>query len=303
MGLNLNKLLRNTYGFVCNWLRHPAWAFDQLIAILTRPVSGYLEDRKYAAVKADDSLNFFVVSCGRNTGSTVINCLQSVYDQDIARHRVRHLMVDDNSDDGTDGLISKWLAEHPDNNVEFVRNQIRKGGTQNTLEAFRQAPGDSILLELNADDWLPDNSVLGFLSKVYADPLVWMTYNSYKYSDNSPCERGRAYPAYVTRRGIYRDYEWLCQHLHTFRSALLKYVPDDIFIDPLTGQYFTCADDRSIYWSLLELCGSHSVHLHKTTYVYNFHDNTDMNVNPEGSVENVERIRNMPRFKPLKKLG
>jgi len=282
--------------------RHPMIFLDELIAALLRPFRAYLQRRKVFKLDVDPTINFFIVSCGRNTGQSVINCLQSVYDQRIEKRRVRHLLIDDDSDDETAQLIFEWLEKHPDNSVKFVLNKFRKGGTLNTLEAFRQAPKDSVLLELNSDDSLSDPMVLDFLGRVYSDNQVWMTYNSYEYSNNTMRPRGRPYPFYVVRKNSYRDYEWVCQHLHSFRSSLLKHLPDEVFIDPETGDYFSCADDRSIYWSLLELCGKQAICLYRTAYTYNFHEFSDMKTNPVDSIENVNRIRKMPRFTQLESL-
>lgn len=294
----MKKLINKTtyYG------QHPKIFLDELIATLLKPIRAHLQNRKVYKLEIDPKISFFVVSCGRNAGQNAIKCLQSVYDQRIGKGKVKHLMIDDDSDDKTVRLVYEWLEKHPDNCVKFIQNKFRKGGTLNTLEAFRQAPKDSVLLEVNADDWLPDHMILDYLGRVYSDKQVWMTYNSYANSNSKTHPRARPYPFRIIRKNSYRDYEWICLHLHSFRSSLLEHLPDEVFIDPVTGDYFSCADDRSIYWSLLELCGKHAISLYRTTYIYCFHELTDMKINPIDSIENVKKIRKMPRQSPLERL-
>lgn len=284
------------------WIQHPLLFWDKLVAALLKPIRAYLQNRKVRKSDIDPSISFFVVSCGRNAGQSTVKCLQSVYDQQIAKDKVQHLLIDDASEDETARLVCEWLDGHPDHSVKFVQNETRKGGTLNTLEAFRQAPKGSIVLEVNSDDWLPDPMVFDYLGRIYSDKEVWMTYNSYQFSGNEKSPRARPYPTHVVRKNSYRDYEWICLHLHSFRSSLLSYLSDDVFIDPETGDYFSCADDRSIYWSLLELCGRHAISLYRVAYVYNFHDFTETNLHKSDSIRNAETIRKMPRQSRLERL-
>ena len=52
-----------------------------------------------------------------------------IYNQVYDRRLIKHLFVDDASNDNTDGLIYKWLEQHPDHNVEYVSHKTRLGGT------------------------------------------------------------------------------------------------------------------------------------------------------------------------------
>ena len=146
-----------------------------------RKLSAFLEGISYLVVRPQKESSFVVVSCERNAGSAAIQCLESVYRQKVDRGRVRHVFIDDASTDDTHGLISAWLEDHPDHNVEYIHNPKRLGGTANTLLGFSKAPESSIVVELNGDDWLADSKVLSFLDKVYSSNDVWMTYNTLRY--------------------------------------------------------------------------------------------------------------------------
>lgn len=302
MSLPLNKLVKSRNSEFLKRVGRLRIKLDSIIAGFARPIRTRRENKRYAEQPLDTEIRFFVISCGRNSAENVLKCLQSVYDQSVKGNRVIHWLVDDASDDSTDKLIEGWLAAHPDHSVRYIRNLERKGGTANTYEALQQAPKDSIVLELNADDWLPDGELFEFLSKVYSNTQIWMTYNSYQYANGTPSERRRPYPKRVVRNSTYRQYQWICQHLHSFRSALIRHLPREIFLDPSTGQFLSSADDRSIYWSLLELCAERATHLERTTYVYNFHPQSEQNQHPMRSAENARKARMMPRLSRLDSL-
>lgn len=247
---------------------------------------------------------FVVVSCQRNSGKYAIACLDSVYCQAYPRQLVRHVFIDDASDDGTADHIRDWLGTHPDHNVEFICNATRRGGTCNTLRGISRAEADDIVAEVNGDDWLPDSRVLAYLNRVYADGDVWMTYNSLRLNSGSPAPWARPFPREVIMANSFRDFPmWTSSHLHSFRKRLFDHVPAGVMIDPETGDYWECADDQALYLALLELAGQHSRHLHRITYVYNYWQASHAFQDNSRSVEVARRIRQGRRCKPLVSLN
>lgn len=246
---------------------------------------------------------FWVVTCTRNAADWVCKCLDSVYRQNYPGEYLNHLLIDDDSTDNTQELVLSWLSETPDHNVQYVRNDKRLGGTENTVKGFRQAPPGSIVIELNGDDWLPDNGVLSFLNKVYGDPDVWMTYNSYRFSDGTLADQCRPYPDEVVRNNGFREYHrWISSHLHTFRAEVFAHVREETFIDPETSMYWESADDMAIYLAMLEICGRHSRHLTRVNYVYNYHEGSHEAYETEKSRQRVLRIKSLPKHSPIDKL-
>ena len=165
------------------------------------------------------------------------------------------------------------------------------------------APSGSIVLEVNGDDWLADNGVLTFLNKVYADPDVWMTYNSYRFADGRMAEQCRPYPRQIITENAFRDYHrWTSSHLHTFRAEVFDHVRPETFIDPATGVYWESADDMAIYLAMLEICGRHSRHLQRVNYVYNYHESSHEAFEADASRQRVLRIKQQPKHTPIDKL-
>jgi len=261
------------------------------------------EKIRYALLPTKQQHHFFIVSCSYNPDKAAIKCLQSVYNQKYPKNLITHLFIDDVSSDNSEALITDWLKLHPDNSVNYIRNKEHKGGTYNTIWGFRRAPSESIVLELNGDDWLPDDRVLPFLNKVYLNTNVWMTYNTFKHHNGRIPKTLKPVPKKVLRNNSYRDYfRWISSHLHSFRQQLFTHIRKESFIDPDTGKFWESADDQAIYLCMLELAGRHSCHLYRVTYMYNFRDISEENKDKQGGLNRVRRIRSLPKYEPLKQL-
>ncbi len=272
---------------------------------LSRTVCRVIELLRYAMVRPRKNQSFHIVSSERNAGEWAIRCLESVHAQRYDRSRIRHIVIDDASDDGTHEAILGWLGERTGHRVEYIHNRERVGGTVNNLTGFRMAEPGSVVIELNGDDWLPDPGLLHFLNRVYAKAEVWMTYNSQMTFNAGKRRRPKSYlrplPREVVAAGAMRDHPWHTAHLHTFRAELFAHVREENLIDPATGRHWANADDLALYWSLLELAGSHSRHIHRVTCVKNL---TNWSESRDESYvgELVRRIRLMPKHEPLRRL-
>lgn len=243
---------------------------------------------------------FVVVSCERNAGDYALRCLESVFSQRYSRSLIRHIFIDDASDDGTHEKILGWLASHPGHRVEYIHRETRLGGTANTLDGIRRAAADTVVIELNGDDWLPDSGVFDFYSRVYADDAVWMTYNTCRMHNGPPAGWACAFAAETIDGNAFRTVEgWPASHLHTFRKRLFDHLPEATFIDPATGRYWECADDQAIYIGMFELAGRHSRHMHRITCVYNFWEASHSYQDSAKSVATATRVRQLACNAPL----
>jgi glycosyltransferase involved in cell wall biosynthesis len=257
----------------------------------------------YASVTPSHPQRFYVVSCARNAGAAALRCLDSVHAQTHPADRIEHVYLDDASTDDTRAQIRGWLGTHPNHRVTYVETAERRGGTKNTLELFRAAPLGSIVVELNGDDWFFDEGVLAHLDTIYADPSVWMTYNSSTFADGRLRHLNRPYPEATVRDASYREDDWYAGSVRTFRAELFSHVADDELVDPATGTWWESADDMVIYLALLELSGGHARHVERPTYVYNHREDSEDRRDLSGGRKRGERIRAMPRHEPLARLS
>ena len=69
------------------------------------------------------------------------------------------IVIDDASPDGTAGIIEKFIAEHPDRTIRFVRNERNLGVTGSFTKAISMASGD-ILISMAGDDISAPSRVL-----------------------------------------------------------------------------------------------------------------------------------------------
>ena len=259
----------------------------------------FWEMLRFAVVKPDSELTFWVVSAQYNAGEATIRCLDSVYKQSLPRTRVRHIFIDDASTDGTPELIEDWLRAHPDHNVEFIRNPENMNMAHNLHTAFKRAPSGSISMQLDGDDWLHDPGSLEFLSRVYSCKDIWATYNTWQSSDRRVFGQTRRYSRLVIEENTYRKAPWNAGHLKTFRSELYRQVPDDYMRDHRTGYWWRSSADQAFFLCILELAGRHIYATQRLMYTYYIREHTAL---CSYSAEQEDCRREIRKLEPLKPL-
>ncbi len=246
---------------------------------------------------------FFVVTAVYNASTWIERCLESVASQRYDAARITHLVIDDRSTDDTLAKIHAWAeSRRPAHAVEILANRENLGGCANYAAGFRRAPRDSVVLQLDGDDWLPDPLVLAYLDMVYHDPEVWMTYNSWIGSDGSASNNSLPVPRGVVARNAFRKARWTSSHLHSFRAPLFSHVRDESLIDPESGKPWRSAVDHACYLPMLELAGSHARHLDRITYVYNQRQESVFYTSRAHQLSCDDRIRQLPGYRPLARL-
>ena len=245
----------------------------------------------------------WVISAARNAEDDVGRHLESIHDQAYDRARFRHVLIDDASSDSTLDRARSFQRRHPEAPLEIVANPERRGGCENYTLGFRRAPPGSIVLQVDGDDWLPDDRVFAYLNMVYHDLDVWMTYNSWAFPDGRPSVNSEPVPDRVIAENAYRDYPWISSHLHSFRRELFDFVREESLIDPETGKYWMSSVDQAQFLPMLELAGRHAIHLDRVMYVYNLRESSIINTQRERQAAAARRVRAMPRYKPLERLN
>lgn len=247
--------------------------------------------------------DFVIVTTAYNAEEYIRRNIDSVWDQDYPNAHYRQIIIDDVSEDVTTDLVKLFTGDTPAANIELIENGERVGGCQNLTTAFRAADPNSIILQVDGDDWLPDNHVLTFLNQLYQDPDLWMTYNSWIFPDKSAGRALRPHSPRTIENRSYRDEPWCASHLHSFRARLFQHVRDDSLIDPETGKPWSAAVDMSHYFPMLELAGRHARHVERPLYVYNLHPGSIENHDKRRQQGCEDRIRALPRYTPLTSLG
>jgi glycosyltransferase involved in cell wall biosynthesis len=246
--------------------------------------------------------DFYIVSAAHDAATFVSRHLDSIASQSYDPARIHHLVIDDASADATGDVVQQRIERGAGYALSYRRNDVRRGGCHNLTRGFREAPPGSIVLQIDADDWLPDPKVLAYLDMRYHDPDLWMTYNSWVFPDGSPSANSHPIPRRVVRANAFRDHAWVASHLHSFRRELFDHVQDESLIDPETGEQWNAAVDMSHYFPMLELAGAHAMHVRRVTYVYNVHPGSLISAKREHQLACERRIRSLPRYSPLASL-
>ena len=244
----------------------------------------------------------YIITSVYNSGEVICRTLQSVYDQDYPKSLYRHIVINDASIDSTDDAIRKWLANHPDHKVEYIKNKKRLGSCANNTRGFKMAKPGDLVVELNGDDWLYSDSTITFVNKVFANKKVWMTYNTSADPAGKRLSWTKKIPPEIVKNNSYRESTWLSSHLHAFRAELFSHVNEADLIDPDTKTYWQAAADHAHYMPMLELAGSHARHIYSILYVYNKNEKSIYNVNRDYQKQCADKINKLRKYQPLKKL-
>jgi hypothetical protein len=156
-------------------------------------------------------------------------------------------------------------------------------------------PDEEICVEIDGDDWLPNSSVLGLVSKTYEDDNVWMTSGSFKYSNGA---QGFSVPP--ANFNNIRNQNFTLSHMRTWKSWLWKKIKEEDLKDS-EGNYWSVAGDLSFMFPMFEMSGkNHYKHISETTYIYNeTNPLNDHKVNMPMVNSIVNIIRRKPEYKPL----
>ncbi|MFA6535598.1 MAG: glycosyltransferase family 2 protein, partial [Candidatus Babeliales bacterium] len=193
--------------------------------------------------------------------------LDSILSQKYENYKV--IYIDDNSTDGTGGLVKEYISAHKDklNKILFIQNTVRCGATANIYKAIHSCDNDSIIVILDGDDWVKNDHVLALLNKVYSDPNIWLTYGQferYPYCTVGYCSE---IPEEVIKANSFRSYKWVSSHLRTFYAWLYKRIKlEDLMFD---GEFVPVCSDLVTMFPMLEMAGRHFKFISDVLYVYN----------------------------------
>lgn len=180
----------------------------------------------------------------------------------------RVIYIDDASTDGTGDLVEKYIRNlRAEDRVTLIRNQERQGALANIYRAVLTCSPEEIIVTLDGDDWLAHEFVLEKLSRVYADPGVWITYGQFIYHPCGSSGWARQVPERVIQKNAIRSYDWVTTHLRTFYAGLFQQIQlKDLLYD---NQFFSMAWDLAFMLPMMEMAGPHSRFIPDILYVYN----------------------------------
>lgn len=232
--------------------------------------------------------------------------LDSVFTQKYSNYRV--IYIDDCSPDDTGNLVEKYIKKcEQEHRVTLIKNTTRHKALANHYRAVHMCDDDEIVVQLDGDDWFPDNTVLSYLNTVYQDPNVFLTYGQHK---NWPSDR-HGYCKPLTKQHVeqqkMRDMlRWSPGQLRTFYAWLFKQVRLSDFVFPIEekdykGKFYPTNYDLAFFFPMMEMARFNYKFIDKVVYIYNTQSSiNDFKVDLSLLRLGGKLIRALPKYQPLK---
>lgn len=209
-------------------------------------------------------MNLVIISPFWNSPELTKKCIESLKNQYYTNFKA--YFIDDVSTDNSYNVAKETIGD--DYRFVLIKNKIKKHKTKNFIDIIRNnndIKWDDVIIELDGDDRLSDNFVLGRLNKVFMDENIWVCGSKWKDQYGKIGNYGKPKPHRA------RKTSWNFSHLRTFRSFLFNLIDDEDL--QFEGSYFKAACDLGHGIPILEMCGKEHFHyIDEPLYTYIWHD-------------------------------
>ena len=233
-----------------------------------------------------------------NNSRWCIKNIESIIMQQYDNYHV--YIIDDCSTDDTYEKLQSYIIQHRlEDKVTLRRNAIHQGPMANWYHTIHDLEDHLIVLNIDGDDWLPDDQVFVKINKAYHDRRIWMTFGQFKVGERGYLGFCRRHAPDVIRSHEYRSTEWLSSHLRTYYVWLFKKIDRNDFMYQDTFFPTTC--DRAIMYPLLEMCAGHYYCFEDDVlYIYNAQNPlAEVRIHLKTQKKMNRYIQRLPAYKPL----
>jgi glycosyltransferase involved in cell wall biosynthesis len=210
-------------------------------------------------------MKLVIVSTFWNSEKYVADCIKSIKNQYYTEFVV--YMVDDVSTDNSYEVALE--AIDGDERFTLIRNTEKKYKTKNFIDVInnnQDIDWDDVIIEIDGDDQLSDNFVLGLINKIYTNENIWICGS--KWMDKNGVVGN--YGKFNAEKA--RIKSWNFSHMRTYRAFLFRMIKDEDL--KFEGEYFKAGCDIGAGIPMLEMAGdAHFYYLDQVTYIYTWHDN------------------------------
>lgn len=207
---------------------------------------------------------FKIITPSYNNEEWVEFNIASILNQTYTNYEV--LYINDASTDNTYDQVVSIVGDLP--NWTIINNETNKGATYNYFEHRDDfLEDDDIVIHLDGDDWLYDETVLDKLNTFYNQHDCWMTYGGFIVWNGVDAEPTLPYPQstlfddFVHEHKLYRKDHWRASHMRTYRGFLFKSLPSDEMRSLTDGEYYWHASDLAFQFPFLEMCPKDKIKL------------------------------------------
>ena len=243
-------------------------------------------------------MKLVIVSTGWNCAQYIKEYIQSLQIQQHTDFIV--YLVDDGSTDNMTAAVKTAIGT--DTRFNLIRNQTNKWKTSNFVDIIRNKQNiddQDVIIEIDADDKLSDNTVLSQIYTIYKNPSIWICGSRWMHPDGTPNTSWTNGPVIPEKARS----NWRFSHMRSYRAFLFRAIKDSDL--KINGKYHRAACDIGYTIPMLEMAGSeHYYFLDKITYVYRRHPNNSGNRTSSHGNGNLQRqtadyVMRLPKYKRL----
>lgn len=233
-------------------------------------------------------------------------CFDSVLSQKYTNYKI--LFIDDCS--GYSQNQRNYIKERLKSHV-VVFNKKRMYSLFNAYKMIRKfcKYSNAVVLNLDGDDWLLNNTSLSDLSRVYINnPDIFLTWgecvlwDGKNYSKPSRFVKKYTnvpYPKSVIKNNSYRTYPFLPLHPRTWKVRLFKKIKKQDYLKP-DGSWLRYPEDQAMFYPMLEMAKGRFKVITKPLYVYNIKTkHSIVSENLLGTLQDELIIRKKKPYEPI----
>lgn len=248
---------------------------------------------------------FKIITPSYNNEEWVEYNLASILNQTYTNYEV--VYIDDASTDNTYKKVMEVVGELP--NWTVIKNSENRGAMYNYFHNLKEYIKDDleIIIHLDGDDWLYDETVLEKLNTFYNEKDCWMTYGGfivwggYDIEYTLPYPQSTLYSDFIHKYKMYRQDMWRSSHLRTYRAFLLKVIQLEDLKDLKQGEYYWHASDLAWQYPCMEMCAKDKIGLIDFyAHVYNHSKSNQIRTHERDNKNNHKyemEIRNKKKYK------
>ena len=209
-------------------------------------------------------MKLVIVSTFWNSEKYVADCIKSIKNQYYTEFVA--YMVDDMSTDNSYNVALE--AIDGDERFILIKNTEKKYKTKNFIDVINNPDidWDDVIIEIDGDDQLSDNFVLGLINKIYTNEDIWICGSKWMDKNGVVGNYGKF------NADKARIKSWNFSHMRTYRAFLFRMIKEEHLM--YEGEYFKAGCDIGAGIPMLEMAGdAHFYYLDQVTYIYTWHDN------------------------------